>query len=49
MGDALNYIEDGMPCSSCYTGKPISVEIPRLWRARYLHGTGGRGDTSARC
>ena len=29
MGDALNYIEDGMPCELVfYNGKAISVELP---------------------
>ena len=30
MGDALNFLEDGMPCEIVlYNGKPISVEIPQ--------------------
>ncbi len=29
MGDALHYLEDGMPCEVVfYDGKPISVELP---------------------
>ena len=29
MGDALNYLEDGMPCEVVfYEGKAISVELP---------------------
>ena len=30
MGDALNYLEDGMPVEvMIYDGRPISVEIPQ--------------------
>ena len=30
MGDALNYLEDGMPCELVlFQGRPISVEIPQ--------------------
>ena len=33
MGDALNYLEDGMPCEVMfYEGKAISVEMPNYGR-----------------
>ena len=45
MGDALHYLEDGMPCEVVfYDGKAISVELPDHRRARnHLHRAGRQG------
>ena len=45
MGDALNYLEDGMPCEiTFYDGRAISVEMPNSCRARGdLHRARGQG------
>ena len=50
MGDALNYLEDGMPCEvTLYEGRPISVEIPQtLVREIVYTEPAVRGDTSGK-
>ncbi|MGE0559743.1 MAG: elongation factor P [Burkholderiales bacterium] len=50
MGDALNYLEDGMPCEvTLYEGRPISVEIPQsLVREIIYTEPAVRGDTSGK-
>ena len=50
MGDALNYLEDGMPAEvTLYQGRPISVDIPQTV-AREIVATepAVRGDTSGK-
>lgn len=50
MGDALSYLEDGMPCEIVlYNGKPISVDIPQtLVREIIYTEPAVRGDTSGK-
>lgn len=50
MGDALNYLEDGMPCEMVfYLGKAISVELPNsLVREIIYTEPAIRGDTSGK-
>src|SRR5690349_1039129 len=50
MGDALNYLEDGMPCELVlYNGKPISVELPQtVIREIAYTEPAVRGDTSGK-
>ena len=50
LGDALNYLEDGMPCEvTLYEGRPISVEIPQtLVREIVYTEPAVRGDTSGK-
>lgn len=50
MGDALNYLEDGMPCEvTLYEGRPISIEIPQtLVREIIYTEPAVRGDTSGK-
>jgi elongation factor P len=50
MGDALNYLEDGMPCELVlFQGRPISVEIPQtLVREIAYTEPAVRGDTSGK-
>lgn len=50
MGDALNYLEDGMQCEVViYNGRPISVEIPQsLVREIAYTEPAVRGDTSGK-
>ncbi len=50
MGDALNYLEDGMPSEVViYNGRPISVEIPQtLVREIAYTEPAVRGDTSGK-
>ncbi|MGE5525693.1 MAG: elongation factor P [Rhodospirillaceae bacterium] len=50
MGDALNYLEDGMACEVViYNGRPISVEIPQtLVREIAYTEPAVRGDTSGK-
>jgi elongation factor P len=50
MGDALNYLEDGMPCEVViYNGRPISVDIPQsLVREIAYTEPAVRGDTSGK-
>ena len=50
MGDALNYLEDGMPCEVVfYDGKAISVELPTmLVREVEYTEPAVRGDTSGK-
>jgi elongation factor P len=50
LGDALNYIEDGMPGELIfYNGKPISIELPSsvVREIKYTE-PGVRGDTSGK-
>jgi len=50
MGDALNYLEDGMPAEvTLYEGRPISVALPQ-YVVREIAETepGVRGDTSGK-
>jgi elongation factor P len=50
MGDALSYLEDGMPVEVViYNGRPISVEIPQtLVREIAYTEPAVRGDTSGK-
>lgn len=50
MGDALNYLEDGMPCELVlFQGRPISVEIPQtVVREIAYTEPAVRGDTSGK-
>ena len=50
MGDALNYLEDGMPCEIVfYDGKPISVKLPNsVVREITYTEPAVRGDTSGK-
>ncbi|MHB9117672.1 MAG: elongation factor P [Burkholderiales bacterium] len=50
MGDALNYLEDGMPCEVVfYQGKAISIELPNsLVREIIYTEPAVRGDTSGK-
>lgn len=50
MGDALNYLEEGMPGEMVfYAGRPISVELPAsLTREIIYTEPGVRGDTSGK-
>lgn len=50
MGDALNYLEDGMPVEVViYNGRPISVEIPQtVVREIAYTEPAVRGDTSGK-
>lgn len=50
MGDALNYLEDGMPCEVVfYDGKALSVELPTsLIREVEYTEPAVRGDTSGK-
>jgi elongation factor P len=50
MGDALNYLEDGMPCEVVfYNGKAISVELPTsVVREITYTEPAVRGDTSGK-
>ena len=50
LGDALNYLEDGMPAEvTIYEGRPISVEIPQtLVREIEYTEPAVRGDTSGK-
>ena len=50
MGEALNYLEDGMACEiTLYDGRPISVQLPN-WLVREIEytETAVRGDTSGK-
>ncbi len=50
MGDALNYIEDGMPCEVVfYNDKAISVELPNTITREIIYTEPAvRGDTSGK-
>ncbi|MGE0875834.1 MAG: elongation factor P [Burkholderiales bacterium] len=50
MGDALNYLEDGMPAEVViYNERPISIEIPQTLVRRIEHTEPAvRGDTSGK-
>src|SRR5512146_2984149 len=50
MADALNFLEDGMPCELVlYQGRPISVEIPQTVVREIVHTEPAvRGDTSGK-
>jgi elongation factor P len=50
MGDALNYLEDAMPCEVVfYNDKPISVELPNTIVREIIYTEPAvRGDTSGK-
>ncbi len=49
MGDALNYIEDAMPCEvTFYDGKAISIELPTSVEREISTDPAVRGDTSGK-
>jgi elongation factor P len=50
MGDALNYVEDGMPCEMVfYDGKAISVDLPNSLVREVLYTEPAvKGDTSGK-
>jgi elongation factor P len=50
MGDALNYLDDGLPCQMVfYDGRPISVELPTsVVREITYTEPAVRGDTSGK-
>jgi elongation factor P len=50
MGDALNYLEDGMPCQAIfYNGKAISIELPTsVVREVVYTEPAVKGDTSGK-
>jgi elongation factor P len=49
MGDALNYLEDGLPCEIVfYDGKPISVTLPNSLVREITTEPAVRGDTSGK-
>ena len=50
MGDALNYLDDGLPCEMVfYEGRPISVELPTsVVREITYTEPAVRGDTSGK-
>ena len=49
LGDALNYIEDGMPCEVVfYDGKAISVQLPNSLVRQIETEPAVRGDTSGK-
>jgi len=49
MGDALNYLDDGLPCEIVfYDGKPISVTLPNSVVREITTEPAVRGDTSGK-
>ena len=50
LGDALNYLEDGMQCEAvCYNGKAISVDLPNsVVREITYTEPAVKGDTSGK-
>ncbi len=49
MGDALNYLEDGLACEIVfYDGKPISVTLPNTVVREITTEPAVRGDTSGK-
>jgi elongation factor P len=49
MGDAVNYLEDGMPCEVVfYDGKAISVQLPSSYVREISTDPAVRGDTSGK-
>ena len=49
MGDALNYLDDGLPCEIVfYDGKPISVTLPNSVVRAITTEPAVRGDTSGK-
>ncbi len=49
LGDALNYLEDGLPCEIVfYDGKPISVTLPNSVVREITTEPAVRGDTSGK-
>jgi elongation factor P len=50
MGDALNYLEEQMPCEiTFYNGKPLSIKLPiKLVREITYTEPAARGDTSGK-
>ena len=49
MGDALNYLEDAMPCEvTFYDGKALSIELPTSVEREISTDPAVRGDTSGK-
>jgi elongation factor P len=49
MGDALNYLEDAMPCEvTFYDGRAISIELPTSVEREITTDPAVRGDTSGK-
>jgi elongation factor P len=49
MGDALNYLADGMPCEvTLYEGRAISIELPTSVEREIQTDPAVRGDTSGK-
>ncbi len=49
LGDALNYLDDGLPCEIVfYDGKPISVTLPNSVVRKITTEPAVRGDTSGK-
>ena len=49
LGDALNYLDDGLPCEIVfYDGKPISVTLPNTVVREITTEPAVRGDTSGK-
>jgi elongation factor P len=49
MGDALNYLDDGLPCEMVfYDGRPISVQLPTSVVREITTEPAVRGDTSGK-
>ena len=49
MGDALNYLEDGMACEvTFYNGRAISIELPNSFEREISTDPAVRGDTSGK-
>jgi elongation factor P len=49
MGEALNYLDDGLPCEMVfYDGRPISVELPTSVVREITTEPAVRGDTSGK-
>jgi elongation factor P len=49
MGDALNYLDDGLPCEMVfYEGRPISVQLPTSVVREITTEPAVRGDTSGK-
>jgi elongation factor P len=49
LGDALNYLDDGLPCEIVfYDGKPISVTLPNSLVREITTEPAVRGDTSGK-
>jgi elongation factor P len=49
MGDAMNYLEDAMPCEvTFYNGRAISIELPTSLEREITTDPAVRGDTSGK-